>query len=435
MEGLDLILVKKKEKKSNFNIYNGVGEINVEKGSDIEKQIQMISLTERDLIVINSLQPFILENIEYIVGRFYQNLETESSLLHIINEHSSIARLKRTLEVHITEMFNGKIDSSFIEKRSKIAHIHVRIGLETKWYMCAFQDLLLAIIGIIQQHITSREDCLVAIQAVSKILNLEQQLVLEAYDKESERIKLQAEENKRTIQEKVTKEAEHLASISDETNENFQQLILQSKEIVTTTKSGTRLSLNAGERAEQGKEQINIQTKNMTMIDNSMEKILADVQGLLKITSQMQDIVDMVTGIADQTNLLALNAAIEAARAGHYGQGFSVVANEVRKLSEQTKESVYNISSLIQNSQSEVEMLTESLKQVRQDVKNENENMDETEQGFEEILHKLTETVQQNNKIEKEMEAINTVINELGKSFEEVSRLADNLTEIIQELD
>lgn len=430
-----MMFVKNKEKKSNFNIFNGKGEINVISGSDIEKQIQMISLTEQDLIVINSLQPLILANIEYIVGRFYKNLETESSLLHIINEHSSIARLKRTLEIHITEMFNGIIDSDFINKRSKIAHIHVRIGLESKWYMCAFQDLLLAIIGIIQQHITNREDCLTAIQAVTKILNIEQQLVLEAYDKESERMKQQAEEKKRMVQERVTKQAENLASISEETNGNFQQLIVQSEAIVTTTKNGTKLSLNAGERAEKGKGQIIQLTRNMTMIDNSMEKILSDVQGLLQITSQMQDIVDLVTGIAEQTNLLALNAAIEAARAGEYGQGFSVVASEVRKLSEQTKESVENISSLIKNSQSEVEMLTESLMQIRQDVKSENENIDETEQGFEEILHKLSETVQQNNKIEQEMEAINSVINELGKSFEEVSMLADNLTEIIQEMD
>ncbi|WP_425486413.1 methyl-accepting chemotaxis protein [Gracilibacillus halotolerans] len=204
---------------------------------------------------------------------------------------------------------------------------------------------------------------------------------------------------------------------------------------MTTSKSGTKLSLNAGELAQQGKEQINRQTKHMTMIDASMENILSDVQGLLKITSQMQDIVEIVTGIADQTNLLSLNAAIEAARAGEYGQGFSVVASEVRKLSEQTKESVYNVSSLIQNSQNKVELLTESLSQVREDVKKENESMENTEQGFEEILNKLSETMQQNDKIEKEMEAFNTVIEELGKSFKEVTLLADNLTEIIQEMD
>ena len=430
-----MLFVKTKEKDETLNIYNGVGKINIDRGSNIEKQIQMISLTEEDLKVINSLKPLILERIDYIVGRFYKNLETESSLVHIINQNSSIDRLKNTLEVHIVEMFSGVIDNDFINRRSKIAHIHVKIGLGTKWYMCAFQDLLLAMIDIIQQNLTTKEDCLVAIQAVSKILNLEQQLVLEAYDKESDRIKLQGEEKKRSVQAKVNSEAENLASISEETNGTFQNLIVQSKEIVTTSKSGTKLSLNAGELAQQGKEQINRQTKHMTMIDASMENILSDVQGLLKITSQMQDIVEIVTGIADQTNLLSLNAAIEAARAGEYGQGFSVVASEVRKLSEQTKESVYNVSSLIQNSQSKVELLTESLSQVREDVKKENENMENTEQGFEEILNKLSETMQQNDKIEKEMEAFNTVIGELGKSFEEVSLLADNLTEIIQEMD
>ncbi|GAA0292078.1 heme-based aerotactic transducer [Gracilibacillus halotolerans] len=430
-----MLFVKTKEKNDTFNIYNGVGKINIDRGSNIEKQIQMISLTEEDLKVINSIQPLILERIDYIVGRFYKNLETESSLVHIINQNSSIDRLKNTLEVHIVEMFSGVIDNDFIDRRSKIAHIHVKIGLETKWYMCAFQDLLLAMIDIIQQNLTSKEDCLVAIQAVSKILNLEQQLVLEAYDKESERIKLQGEEKKRSVQAKVNSEAENLASISEETNGTFQHLIVQSKEIVTTSKSGTKLSLNAGELAQQGKEQINRQTKHMTMIDASMENILSDVQGLLKITSQMQDIVEIVTGIADQTNLLSLNAAIEAARAGEYGQGFSVVASEVRKLSEQTKESVYNVSSLIQNSQNKVELLTESLSQVREDVKKENESMENTEQGFEEILNKLSETMQQNDKIEKEMEAFNTVIEELGKSFKEVTLLADNLTEIIQEMD
>lgn len=430
-----MIFIKGKEKKSTLDIYSGIGEIQVTQGSDLDKQLRMISLTEEDLKIINSIQPLILENIDYIVDRFYENLEKESSLLHIINTNSSIDRLKKTLRSHIIEMFSGVIDNEFIKKRSQIAHIHVRIGLETKWYMCAFQDLLLALIGIIQENIETKDESLLAIQAVSKILNFEQQLVLEAYDKESERIKQQQEEVKRAVQTRVTSEAENLASISDTTNDKFQHLALQSKEIVTTSKSGTKLSLNAGDRAQKGKEQINIQTKNMTVIDASMEKILYDVQGLLKITSQMQEIVDMVTGIADQTNLLALNAAIEASRAGEYGKGFSVVASEVRKLSEQTKESVFNVSSLIQNSQNKVESLTASLSQVREDVKNENKNMNITEQEFEGILAKLTESMQQNNKIEKDMEAFNTVIDELGESFGEVSRLADNLMDITHELD
>lgn len=63
---------------------------------------------------------------------------------------------------------------------------------------------------------------------------------------------------------------------------------------------------------------------------SSFNDILQDVQGLLKISNQMQEIVKIVTEIADQTNLLSLNASIEAARAGEFGRGFTVVANEVK---------------------------------------------------------------------------------------------------------
>jgi heme-based aerotactic transducer len=83
-------------------------------------------------------------------------------------------------------MFDGVIEGEYFEKRIRIAQIHVRIGLKTKWYMCAFQDLFLSLVEIIEEKLIHKEDYYLAIKAVSKILNLEQQLVLEAYDVESE---------------------------------------------------------------------------------------------------------------------------------------------------------------------------------------------------------------------------------------------------------
>lgn len=152
------------------------------------------------------------------------------------------------------------------------------------------------------------------------------------------------------------------------------------------------------------------------------------------ISNQMQEIVGIVTGIADQTNLLSLNATIEAARAGKSGRGFAVVAGEVRNLSEQTKNSVSKVSSLIQNTQKQVEKLTKSLDKIRTEVKNGNQNMQETEKRFEQILDTMAETMQQNNKIETELISFVNVIDELGKAFEEVSLSADKLTMITQEL-
>ena len=104
------------------------------------------------------------------------------------------------------------------KSESDIAHVHVQIGLQTKWYMCAFQDLLLSLSTIIEKNLVVREDYFLAIRAVSKLLNLEQQIVLEAYDDESLRLRMKVEQEKIQIKENVVSSSQNLAAISEETN-------------------------------------------------------------------------------------------------------------------------------------------------------------------------------------------------------------------------
>ncbi|WP_371261544.1 methyl-accepting chemotaxis protein [Bacillus sp. MUM 116] len=267
------------------------------------------------------------------------------------------------------------------------------------------------------------------------MLNLEQQLVLEAYDAETERLKESVELQKKSVRENVANATQNLAAISEQTNTSFHQLISQSNEIVTLANAGTELSLLAKERAGNGKEQIRKQTLTMSNIHKSIEDISKDARVLLELLSQMQEIVDIVTGISDQTNLLSLNAAIEAARAGEYGRGFSVVAGEVRKLSEQTKDSVSNVSSLILNTNLQVEKLTKSLETINVEVKNGNNNMKTTENYFEQILKTMEDTKDQNNKIHNDLISIVNVVNELGGAFEEIALSAEKLSFITQEMD
>ena len=407
----------------------------INENSALNKQISMIGLTKGDLQVLKSLQPFVLEKIDEIVIRFYNNLENEQSLKNIINDHSSIERLRGTLKRHITEIFNGVIDEEFFYKRTKIAHMHVKIGLQTKWYMCAFQDLLLALTDLIEENLNSKAEILLAIRAVTKILNLEQQLVLEAYDLESERLKNVVAEQKAEIRASVAMAAENLAAIAEETNASFNQLNVQSEEIVSLANKGTELSLLAEDRSQRGQAQIEKQTGNMTNIQTSVHDISSDVDKLFNITQQMQDIVDIVTSIADQTNLLSLNAAIEAARAGEHGRGFSIVAQEVRKLSEETKKSVSNVSELINNTNTQVSRLSASLDKIIKAVENGNELMDETKSHFKEINVTMGETKEQNNKVENEVVAFKSVLLELGKAFEEVALSADQLTMITNDME
>ena len=147
------------------------GTLVVQPGSDVVKQMAMINLTEEDLGIIKALRPFVLEKMDEMVNQFYANLQHESSLLQIISDNSSIERLKKTLHQHISEMFEGHIDASYFEKRTRIAKIHVKIGLKAKWYMCAFQDLFLSLLEVIEENITDRQQYIEAVRAVSKILS------------------------------------------------------------------------------------------------------------------------------------------------------------------------------------------------------------------------------------------------------------------------
>jgi heam-based aerotactic trancducer len=148
----------------------------------------------------------------------------------------------------------------------------------------------------------------------------------------------------------------------------------------------------------------------------------------------MQEIVKIVNSIADQTNLLSLNASIEAARAGEYGRGFSIVAGEVRKLSEETKKSVSNVANLFANTDTQVESLTSSLEKIRTEVKSGNENMQATNEHFEQILKTMEETKLQNKKINDELFSFQEILTELGGAFTEVSLSADRLALVTQEM-
>ena len=425
---------KRSEKQEIEDVLIGEMKINITAGSDLEKQIKMIHLTLEDLRFIRSIKHHVTENIEDIVDEFYRNLGHEPSLNHIIQDHSSIERLKKTLKVHITEMFEGVIDQQYIEKRMKIAEIHVRIGLKSKWYMCAFQNLLLSLIEIIDVKIEDKITYKRIVSAITKLLNLEQQIVLEMFDLEVEKIRNSMELQKLEIRENVLSASENLAAISEETNASFQSLDARSQDIVSYAELGNNLSLQAKESANSGEIQLQEHYSNLQKIYLSVNDLYEDINVLQNIMKEMQSIVELVTGIANKTNLLSLNAAIESARAGEHGRGFAIVAQEVRKLSEDTKQSVLNVSSLISDSYQQVGEITDSFKDIQEKIDVSTSTIAETKLQFRDILQTMDQSQTQNNKIFKEIEMFAKISQEIGKAIEEVTESAEKLTYLAQRM-
>lgn len=119
---------------------------------------------------------------------------------------------------------------------------------------------------------------------------------------------------------------------------------------------------------EKGNSSIQSAMRQMDKVNESVNKSSNVVNKLSERSKEIGQMAALITSIADQTNLLALNAAIEAARAGEQGRGFAVVADEVRKLAEQTAASAKQVAELINVIQEDTTSSVQSMDKVNVEV-------------------------------------------------------------------
>lgn len=403
-------------------------------GGTIERQFALIGMTTKDVAILRYVQPHIEANIARIVDAFYGALQKESHLLSIIQQHSTIERLKQTLTVHVKEMFRGNIDEAFIEKRRRVAQAHVRIGLEPKWYIASFQHLLEEILAVMLEILPQPSYVIVVMKSVSKMLNVEQQLVLEQYERENEALRMQMGALKQQIKEQVKLSLQQLSHVSDEVSASVASLNEQATSISQAAKEASIVAIESAEKSTQGKQQLQTQVENMVQMNEKMAQIEANMNKLQQAMKEIEHIAALVTSIADQTNMLSLNASIEAARAGEHGKGFAVVANEVRKLATQTKQSVADVARVLGDIHHHIMTMSQSLEQASLSVTESTNGIETVYTFFDEFASALEQIRQYNVRIDDDMKACVQAVGEIHEAMTHVSASADELEGLASEL-
>ncbi|WP_187355585.1 globin-coupled sensor protein [Paenibacillus tengchongensis] len=393
---------------------------------ELNEQMRMIELTEEDLALLRRLKPGVEQEIDYITDQFYNTVLGVDKLEAIILEHSSIERLKKTLKQHIIEIFDGDINESYIAKRLNIAKIHKRVGLEPKWYLSAFQNLQNVFITAIYKESLQEHERLRVVQTITKLLNLEQQLVLEAYEKENIREK---EEQylivKNELKQKIAEFSGELIDLSMDTNAAVEQLVASSNEVNDTFQ---RTALSAKESqgiARSGHQYLDGLSDQIGLIYESTNEMERSVTELSQSSRQIQKIVSAVQEIADQTKILSLNATIEAARAGEHGRGFSVVAQEVNRLAEDTKNTVFRIGELTRKSGTLTDQVVGEIRKVQELTRSGKIQSDETSRMFTDIVSALQSSTQEIVFVEEEIKALIQTIEGIGGTTAQTAASAE----------
>ncbi|MCM3713764.1 globin-coupled sensor protein [Alkalihalobacillus oceani] len=400
----------------------------------MQDKLAMIQLTEEDLKAIKQVKPLIEQHSGRLVKTFYEKMLQTNELREMIEQHTEVAKLEKTLQLHLIELFHCRIDQAFLEKRVRVAQIHYRIGLQPAWYMGAFQNLQQALFSLISKEVEIETERYTIISAMNKLLSFEQQIVLEAYEKETvAKIHGRYDEGKKDLRNKILIVSEGLVALAEETQAATKVLTTNLAAINDKTGESNATFMTATSKSVEGENTLRAMFEKIRSIEKYTEDMNKAIGQLSSSTTEITNVITLVKGIADQTNLLALNSAIEAARAGEHGKGFAVVADEVRKLAEQTKNSIGQIQTLIENSNQLTGLVIDSLQQVEGAVStglNASENMQEM---YQDIVRSIDQSGRTLGNVKEKMEELMMAVMEIEKASFEVATSAEDLNGAVAE--
>lgn len=213
------------------------------------------------------------------------------------------------------------------------------------------------------------------------------------------------------------------------------------EQVAVTSREIAQSSLDTLSASKQLDELANQSLKANQNIRNSMEVLADDIKGVQKNAGEMEmkvgeisTILETINTLSDQTNLLALNAAIEAARAGEHGRGFAVVADEVRKLAQSSRESSDKISTLLSSLREASVVVVNDINKNVESISNSMETTTEGRKTAEQVKEAAGNVEDMANNMSSAAEQQSVTTEEIAKELVTVEEAARHEVDIAQNL-
>lgn len=255
--------------------------------------------------------------------------------------------------------------------------------------------------------------------------------------------------------QRFTDQASRLSDVSDRNNQSTEGATVETNMLATSitemSASVQEVAMNASgaanqantanESSMQGKQIVDSTKAVINALSDEVQKSASAIDKLKTDAASIDDVVNVIRGIAEQTNLLALNAAIEAARAGEQGRGFAVVADEVRALASRTQASTEEIQQMIEELQASAGQAVDVMAHGKHSAEKAVDQASQAESSLDEVNASISLMADMNTQIAAAAEQQSAVSGEISENAnklamytQEASQLSDEVRAAAQDI-
>ncbi|WP_191965396.1 MULTISPECIES: methyl-accepting chemotaxis protein [Haloferax] len=229
--------------------------------------------------------------------------------------------------------------------------------------------------------------------------------------------------------EQVSGSLHSISNVAETQYDNLESVAIDMSNLSATIEEIDDSSSDVAEIAQQtvetgreGREAATEAIKGMKEIEQESVDTVEEIERLESEVQQIDDLIDFIREIAEQTNMLALNANIEASRAGESGQGFAVVAREIKELAEGTKDAAADIETRLEEIQSQTSQTVAEVRDTREQIARHTDSV----QNAAEALNQIAENAQETN---TGVQEISSVTSQQADATQAVLSAVDDATE------